>query len=291
MPKDPVKQESPDGCCSESVKNNPQKPLKLLLVDDQKIILEIVKKSIATHLQNVAVDITLDSHEAVNLIKNNDDYDFILTDIEMPIMSGINMVKEIRKFNQNIPIVAYTSLINVKEQLISSGINDYHCKHGSLELVIRSICKWNLIKYVPFIEKNLNANYQPRILLADDNPLTQLWIKQGLERNDFEVETVRDGQELIDEYIDKLPGKKSYDMIIANVHMPLVTGIQATESIMHYNKENNVKDHIPIIAYTNDKEREKIHTILNAKMTDYFVKGDKIDYLINLVNFWIYHRA
>lgn len=268
--------------------NISQKPLKFLLVDDQMVILNIVKKAIANHINGISIDIRLNGKEAIKALKESE-YDFVLSDVEMPIKDGINAVKEIRKFNKYIPIIAYTSLINAKEKVLKAGMNDYVSKHQSTELLIRNICKWNLINYVPFIEKK-KENYKYKVLLADDNLMNQRLLKQNLEKNDFEVEAVRNGQDLVNKYINRAKKGDNYDIIISDIHMPSMTGIEATTEILKYNKENQIKIHTPIIAYTGDQEKEKIHKILNARMTDYFIKGSDPKYLINLVNFWIYHK-
>lgn len=64
--------------------------------------------------------------EAVQLLKDNPSIDLVLMDIKMPIMSGIEATKEIRKFNTSIPIIAQTAYImhEDKESIIQIGCND-----------------------------------------------------------------------------------------------------------------------------------------------------------------------
>ena len=49
--------------------------------------------------------------------------DLLITDIEMPKMNGEELIKEIRQINQNIPIVAITSMVNekIKQTLVTNG--------------------------------------------------------------------------------------------------------------------------------------------------------------------------
>lgn len=69
--------------------------------------------------------------EALEIFKQNEDkIDIVLMDMEMPIMSGYEATKEIRKINSQIPILAQTAHA-FKEDLtkvLSAGCNDFISK-------------------------------------------------------------------------------------------------------------------------------------------------------------------
>ena len=60
----------------------------------------------------------------------NENFDLILMDLKMPILSGIEATKQIREFNSNIPIIAQTAFIhnNEKDLCLMAGCNDYITK-------------------------------------------------------------------------------------------------------------------------------------------------------------------
>ena len=64
------------------------------------------------------------------------------------------------------------------------------------------------------------------ILIADDDPAIRSLVKDILDTQGYRVETVGDGQEAI-----KLLGRKKFDLIILDVHMPRLEGPQALEVI------------------------------------------------------------
>ncbi len=68
--------------------------------------------------------------EAVMITMNDPDIDLVLMDIKMPIMNGYDAVKEIRKFNKKIPIIAQTAyaLAGDREKAIDAGCNDHISK-------------------------------------------------------------------------------------------------------------------------------------------------------------------
>ena len=99
------------------------KGLHLLIVEDNKINQVITKKMLTK--RDMTSDIANNGHEAVDLAKENV-YDAILMDIHMPGISGEEATIEIRKFNQETPIIALTaiSLDDSLESFYAAGCND-----------------------------------------------------------------------------------------------------------------------------------------------------------------------
>jgi len=80
----------------------------ILLVEDN----EINKDIVCSLLENTKVTIIIVSNgkEAVDICQNEEyRFDLILMDIQMPIMDGYQATKEIRKNNQDIPIIALSA--------------------------------------------------------------------------------------------------------------------------------------------------------------------------------------
>lgn len=99
------------------------KNLHLLIVEDNKINQVITKKMLSK--KEMTSDIANNGHEAITLAQENV-YDAILMDIHMPGISGEEATIEIRKFNQDIPIIALTaiSLDDSLESFYAAGCND-----------------------------------------------------------------------------------------------------------------------------------------------------------------------
>ena len=85
-------------------------------------------------------DIANNGHEAVDLAKENV-YDAILMDIHMPGISGEEATIEIRKFNQDTPIIALTaiSLDDSLESFYAAGCNDVVTKPFKPEIFYQKI--------------------------------------------------------------------------------------------------------------------------------------------------------
>ncbi|MDO1511920.1 ATP-binding protein [Maribacter confluentis] len=114
------------------------KNLHLLIVEDNKINQVITKKMLTK--KEMTSDIANNGHEAITLAKENV-YDAILMDIHMPGISGEEATIEIRKFNQDTPIIALTaiSLDDSLESFYAAGCNDVVTKPFKPEVFYQKI--------------------------------------------------------------------------------------------------------------------------------------------------------
>ncbi|TVZ15186.1 signal transduction histidine kinase [Maribacter sp. MAR_2009_72] len=114
------------------------KNLHLLIVEDNKINQVITKKMLSK--KEMTSDIANNGHEAITLAQENL-YDAILMDIHMPGISGEEATIEIRKFNQDTPIIALTaiSLDDSLESFYAAGCNDVVTKPFKPEVFYQKI--------------------------------------------------------------------------------------------------------------------------------------------------------
>jgi signal transduction histidine kinase/CheY-like chemotaxis protein len=97
---------------------------KVLIVEDNKINQMITRKMIEK--KGMTADIIDNGEDAIEIIKNKNTYDLILMDVHLPGINGTIATKQIRKFNQTIPVIALTaiSLHENRGILLSFGMND-----------------------------------------------------------------------------------------------------------------------------------------------------------------------
>ncbi len=107
-----------------------EKNIKILIVDDFSTMRRIIKNL----LRDLGFNNTFeadDGNTALPMLKNGD-YDFVVTDWNMPGMQGIDLLKEIRKDESlcHIPVLMVTAEAK-REQIIEaaqSGVNGYIIK-------------------------------------------------------------------------------------------------------------------------------------------------------------------
>jgi len=71
-----------------------------------------------------------DGRDAVEFVRMNPEIQLVLMDMKLPFMNGDEATAAIRKFNQNILIIAQTAyaMLGDKEKAIEAGCNDYITK-------------------------------------------------------------------------------------------------------------------------------------------------------------------
>lgn len=101
---------------------------KLLIVEDDFFSTEYLIEALSE--TQAEIKIAKDGVTAIELLKNNTDFDLVLMDIQLPGISGEEATKQIRKFNKEIPIIAQTAhaMVNDKENYLAAGCNDYLSK-------------------------------------------------------------------------------------------------------------------------------------------------------------------
>ncbi|WP_425996502.1 response regulator [Caulobacter sp. DWR1-3-2b1] len=100
-----------------------------------------------------------------------------------------------------------------------------------------------------------------RVLLAEDNPINALLARTLLEREGCKVDRVADGEQAV-----AALSSDSYDLILMDVRMPVLNGIDATQRL----RVQGVTT--PIVALTADAFDEDRRACLAAGMTDFLVK-------------------
>ena len=102
--------------------------LKLLFVEDEKDLLDIISDTLKKLQANFLT--ATNGAEALELIKDNKDIDVVITDINMPVMDGLEMIREIRKEGSELMVIimsAHTE-IDYIEQAKEFGVHDYLLK-------------------------------------------------------------------------------------------------------------------------------------------------------------------
>ena len=99
---------------------------KLLIVDDEKNIREVVKEY--AQLNGYEVEEAADGNEAVSLVERND-YDCIVLDVMMPKLDGFSACKQIKAI-KNVPIIMLSARQDEYDKLLGFelGVDDYVSK-------------------------------------------------------------------------------------------------------------------------------------------------------------------
>ena len=99
---------------------------KALVVDDEKIIVKGIKFSLEQ--EGIVVDCAYDGQEALDNARTNE-YDIILLDVMLPVMSGFEVCQQIREFS-DVPIIMLTAKGDDMDKILGLeyGADDYITK-------------------------------------------------------------------------------------------------------------------------------------------------------------------
>ena len=111
---------------------------KVLVIDDEQIILDSIRKILAK--ENYEVDVTLSSREGLGLAISKQ-YGIVLTDIRMPEIGGMRVLRDIKRAKPSLPVVIITGYATVASavQAMKLGATDYLEKPFTPERLLRAV--------------------------------------------------------------------------------------------------------------------------------------------------------
>jgi putative two-component system response regulator len=136
----------------------------LLVVDDDPYVLESISTLLRTY--GYTVHACQNAKDAMNVIKETA-IDMVLTDIKMPQVTGIQLLKNIHDFNQQIPVILMTAFaeLDIAVEAIKQGAFDFVTKPYNADYLLYSVEK--AVKFTSFIqmEKNYKAMLEETVRL------------------------------------------------------------------------------------------------------------------------------
>jgi signal transduction histidine kinase/ligand-binding sensor domain-containing protein/CheY-like chemotaxis protein len=120
------------------------------------------------------------------------------------------------------------------------------------------------------------SSYPLRILVAEDNVINQHLINQILSNLGYAADCVENGVLAID-----AAREKEYDLVLMDVQMPEMDGLEATRYIRQRSGRQPV-----VVALTANAMRGDREDCLNAGMDDYISKPVRLDELMRLLKKW-----
>lgn len=112
--------------------------MKILIVDDSRAVHAYIKSLLAD--RDVAFFSAFDGEQGLAMIKENS-FDLVLLDVEMPKMTGRDVLEKVRKFDASLAIIMVTSRNRPSEigQFIELGANEYIMKPFTGDILIEKI--------------------------------------------------------------------------------------------------------------------------------------------------------
>jgi PAS domain S-box-containing protein len=249
---------------------------KVLVVDDNESNRIILQHMLA--YRDIESTLAANGMEALQILMKGEKFDVILMDYHMPVISGLETIDKIRELSQdqkdNSPVILLSS--SSEELDVISAIRERENAYLLLKPITsddlyktlrRVVQKNNVIEVIK--EQPEKASYsfasELEVLLVDDNPVNMLLNNRMMKSlvPDAHLTEVVNGLESLEEC-----RKKQFSIILMDVQMPVMSGIEATRQIRMLPGYEN----IPIIGVTAGNvlgEREKC---LESGMNDFLPK-------------------
>jgi signal transduction histidine kinase/CheY-like chemotaxis protein/ligand-binding sensor domain-containing protein len=261
--------------------------LSALVVDDNQTNRTILQEMMREWQMHPTL--AANAAEAVAILKHREagelpPFDLVVTDVHMPGTDGFALLSSMRQMPNyaTVPAVVLSSRDHVADAA--------HCRELGVDLYLRKpIMRARLYERLQAVMKKAptptaGAKARPgvprgralRVLLAEDTPVNQVVARKMLENAGHHVEVAADGETTIAAF-----QKNKFDLILMDVHMPKVDGLDATRRIRQL--EFGTDKHITIVALTANAMQGDQERCFAAGMDAYLSKPIRSQELYELL--------
>ena len=234
--------------------------LRVLILDDNNSNRIIFRKYFS--FWNIHSDEAENVEEAIEKVKtaiaNQAAYNIIIVDFQMPGKSGFDFADILRKENlkRNTKLILFSSISDMidTKTIQQYGFESYLYKpikyHPFRKIIFDTINK-QVDKKIEKVtddasDNNMPGNYDLKILLAEDNLINQKVAVVTLNKLGYpNVDVANNGTEAVQMHLNN-----SYDVILMDIQMPIMSGLEATERIRENERDNPKAKKVTIIALT-----------------------------------------
>jgi len=155
--------------------------VKILIIDDHEIFRQGLKKIINENYKNILFVEAGNAEEASKLY-NKENWDIVITDINLPGRSGIDIVKELNQYDPKIPILVLSmySEDQFAVRVIKAGASGYLSKNSALTELISAM--QNLLDGKKYITESV-----AEVLVSDLQKNHDKYPHSSLSDREFEV--------------------------------------------------------------------------------------------------------
>lgn len=127
--------------------------------------------------------------------------------------------------------------------------------------------------------KAVSKNKGLTALVVDDMSINRSMARIILERNNFKIHEAKNGKEALDRFHKLKP-----DVVLMDISMPIMNGIEAMKQIRERNKMDSV---IPIIAYTSGEHGVSRSELMDQGFSEYILKPFKEKELFEKISMFL----
>ncbi len=242
------------------------KPLRLILFDPDVKGVDTLRQAAGS---KASIHHVADRQELLAAVAEGSEHTHqaVFLDIMQVFQNGDNLLELIQERfgEQKIVLILTTQQLDAYDEIVSS--------HNVEKLLHRPFLPSAFIQTVNELFESVPADGKKKpaiemfsgrgVLVAEDIDVNAEIIREFLQKHGAQVLVAKDGKEAVELFTKK---KRSLDLVLMDVHMPVMTGYEAAQHIRAVNPK------VPIIAMTADVLTEDLQKCIDAGMNDYLTK-------------------
>jgi len=272
---------------------------RVLIVDDHELNLQVLGRQ----LQHFGMQVTTANdypgtlRTLANMAAEGNAAELIILDYMMPDTDGTEIARGIRKHQgiPDCPLVIFSSKAEKGDakRFEKQGFSGYLTKpilsehlRDTLACVLGEFETGNrdhpgiITKYDAIESRSTDGGDFDfkgiKILLAEDNPVNQKVAEAILQKNDFKVTTVVNGQQAYDTFT-----QDDFDIVLMDCQMPILDGFEATRLINDFQQDRATQ--VPVIALTANAMASDRDKCLDAGMKGFVAKPFRAEMLLSTI--------
>jgi signal transduction histidine kinase/DNA-binding response OmpR family regulator len=224
--------------------------------------------------------------EALGWLDAHESFDLAILDMHMPEMDGVDLAREMRKRNEKLPLVLFSSLgrreagdaENLFAAHLTKPIRQSQLFDTLVGLFAQETPKPAAATAAPGarLDPQMGIRHPLRILLAEDNVVNQKLALRILQQMGYRADLASNGIEAVESV-----GRQIYDVVLMDVQMPEMDGLDAAR---HICSRWEAHERPRIVAMTANAMQGDRDMCLAAGMDDYLTKPIRVDRLVEALN-------
>ena len=244
---------------------------RVLLVDDNPTNLRI--QGLQATRWGMHHQAAASAAQALELLAGGERFDVVITDMHMPGMDGLEFARRLRALYPALPVVLLSS-VNLRDPAEAGLFAAMLMKPARALMLFEALVRVMppdgrataapTAPRVSQFDPGMAARLPLRILLAEDNEVNQKVALHILKGFGYQADVAANGIEVLEAL-----QRRAYDLILMDVQMPEMDGLQATRAIVR-NWPEGARPRI--VAMSANAMREDTDEAIAAGMDDYIVK-------------------
>lgn len=238
---------------------------KILIVDDESRIRELLRKALTR--EGYEVVSAPSAEQSLELIFK-EPFDLLLLDVRLSGESGLSVLKKVREYQKDVPIVIYSGAITpeLEKEARGAGANEVLSKDVDVLQLVAQIGK--IVKAKNRIFRKPLAKEEKSLLVVDDEEGIRRVIREFFKRKGYRVLEAGNGEEAL-----QIVHSEKISAVLLDMKMPGMDGIETLKKLLEINPK------LGVVMATAVEDEDKVKKAIELGAYSYILKPFDFMYL------------